>query len=127
MSKIKTVSTKDAPAAVGPYSQAVIAGDFVFLSGQIPIDPETGNLIEGNIKEKIHRIFKNIIAVAKAADADLTNIVKMTVFLKDMNDFAEVNEVYSQYFANNLPARSAVQVAALPLNASIEIEAIMFI
>ncbi len=126
MPKVKTVSTKDAPQAVGPYSQAVKAADFVFLSGQIHIDPETGKLIEGDIQEKTHRIFKNIIAVAKASEAELADVVKMTVFLKDMSDFAKVNEVYSQYFTQNLPARSAVQVAGLPLNADIEIEAVIY-
>jgi len=124
---IKSVATEAAPAAIGPYSQGVAAGDLLFVSGQLPIDPESGELVTGSIGDMTHQIFKNIQAVAQAAGADLSRVVKTTVFLKDMNDFAEMNEVYAQYFDTPLPARSAVQVAALPKGADVEIESIIYI
>jgi len=121
----KVISTTDAPGAVGPYSQAIAAGNLLFISGQLPIDPETGKFVEGGIEEMTHQVIKNIQAVAGAAGADLSNVVKTTVFLKDMKDFQAVNGVYAEYFKDNPPARSAVQVAALPLGADVEIETII--
>ena len=123
----ESVSTSDAPAAIGPYSQGVIAGDFLFLSGQLPIDPNTGNIDATEIKDQARQVFENMKAITKAVGADLTKVVKATVFLADMNDFAAVNEIYAQYFQSFLPARSAVQVAALPKNAGVEVEAIVYL
>ena len=128
MSQNKTaISTKDAPAAIGPYSQAVRVGDMIFTSGQIPIDPATGNLVAGGIPEQTTRVLENLKAVLAAAGIDLTHVVKTTVFLKDMKDFAAMNEIYARYFAPEgvvAPARSTVQVAALPKDALVEIECI---
>jgi 2-iminobutanoate/2-iminopropanoate deaminase len=128
MSQNKTaISTKDAPAAIGPYSQAVRVGDLIFTSGQIPIDPATGNLVAGGIAEQTTRVLENLKAVLAAAGIDFTRVVKTTVFLKDMKDFAAMNEIYARYFAPEgvvAPARSTVQVAALPKDALVEIECI---
>lgn len=124
---IKAIKTSQAPMAIGPYSQGVAAGKLVFLSGQLAIDPETGKMVQGNIEDRVHQIFKNIRALARAAGADLDRVVKTTVFLTDMNDFATVNKAYATYFENDPPARSAVQVAALPLGADIEIESILLL
>lgn len=118
------VSTPDAPKAIGPYSQAVKSQGFLFASGQIPIDPATGTIIDGDIQERTHRIMNNITAIAKEAGVDLNAIVKTTIFLTDLADFGAVNEVYGSYFQQDPPARSTVQVAALPLGSNIEIEAI---
>lgn len=126
-SVIRTIHTSRAPRAIGPYSQGVTAGNLVFLSGQLAIDPETGKMVQGDIEDRTHQIFKNIRALAKAAGADLDRVVKTTVFLTDMNDFAAVNKAYATYFEKNPPARSAVQVAALPLGADIEIESILLL
>jgi len=126
-SRQKAVSTSSAPAAIGPYSQAVIAGDLLLLSGQLPIDPQTGELARGGIREQARQVFNNMKAVIEAAGADLTRAVKTTVFLADMNDFAALNEVYAQYFVKFLPARSTVQVAALPKNTKVEVEAIVYL
>ena len=126
-SVIKPIQTSQAPKAIGPYSQGIAAGNLVFLSGQLAIDPETGKMVEGSIEDRTHQIFKNIRAIARAAGADLDRLVKVTVFLTDMNDFATVNKAYATYFENNPPARSAVQVAALPLGADIEIESILLL
>jgi len=120
-----TIKTHHAPAAVGPYSQAVRHGDIVFLSGQIPLDPETMKLVEGGIEDQAHRVFQNLRAVCKAAGADLDGIVKLNLFLVDMADFAAVNEVMKQYFTEPYPARAAVGVAALPLGAEVEAEAVL--
>ena len=120
----QSVSTPRAPAAVGPYSQGIIAGKFVFISGQLPLDPETGDFVKGSIEGKTHRVMKNVKAVLEAAGTDLAHVVKTTVFLINMGDFAAVNNIYAQYFNASLPARSAVQVDALPKNADIEMEAI---
>ncbi|SMP45391.1 2-iminobutanoate/2-iminopropanoate deaminase [Desulfonatronum zhilinae] len=122
---VQPLSTNHAPAAIGPYSQGVVVGDLVFVSGQLPLDPETGDFVAGDIGKKAHQCLKNIAAIAAAAGTSLDRAVKLTVFLTDMADFAAVNEVYSQYFKTTLPARSALQVAALPKNATIEIEAIL--
>lgn len=121
------IATKDAPAAIGPYSQAIRIGDTLFASGQIPIDPATGNLVPGGITEQTVRVFENIKAVLAAAGIDFVHVVKTTVFLKSMGDFAAMNEVYARYLATPgaiPPARSTVQVAALPKDALVEIECI---
>jgi len=119
------ISTNHAPAAVGPYSQAVRHGDIVFLSGQIPLDPETMKLVEGSIEDQAHRVFQNLRAVCKAAGSSLDGVVKLNLFLTDMGNFAAVNEVMKQYFSEPYPARAAVGVAALPLGAEVEAEAVL--
>jgi len=122
---MQVISTSQAPAAVGPYSQAIAEKGFIFLSGQIPLVPETGLLISDKIQDQTEQVMKNISAICSAAGASLTNIVKCTIFLTDMNHFSTVNEIYAQYFANHKPARSTIQVAGLPRGALIEIEAIL--
>ncbi len=125
MSKKIEVATKEAPAAIGPYSQAVRAGDFLFTSGQIPIDPATGQMIEGGIEAQTTRVLENLKAVLEAAGTELSRVVKTTVFLKDLGDFAAMNAIYAKYFAPEgviAPACSTVQVAALPKDALVEIE-----
>jgi 2-iminobutanoate/2-iminopropanoate deaminase len=118
------ISTDQAPKAIGPYSQAVAANGFLFTSGQIPINPATGQLITGTIQEQAHQVFKNLSAIAQEAGVTLADAVKTTVFLSDINDFKAVNTVYDQYFTEPFPARSAFQVGALPLSAGIEVEAV---
>jgi 2-iminobutanoate/2-iminopropanoate deaminase len=121
------VSTKDAPAAIGPYSQAVRIGNFVYTSGQVALDPATGTLVSGGVKEQTARVVENLKAVLAAAGASFAQVVKTTVFLKNMGDFAAMNEVYSHYFAVDnavAPARSTVEVARLPKDALVEIEVI---
>lgn len=118
------IATDQAPAAVGPYSQAVRAGKFVFTAGQIPMDPATGKLVGGDIQAQTRRVLQNVQAVLEAAGASLANVVKVTVFLLDMGNFKAMNEVYAEFFTASPPARSAVQAAALPLGVDIEIEAI---
>jgi 2-iminobutanoate/2-iminopropanoate deaminase len=117
--------TKGAPAAIGPYSQGIIAGGMIFVAGQIPVDPGTGELVKGSIEEKTRQVIRNIRAIAEAAGSDLSRALKTTVFLKNMDDFAAMNQVYAEYFTEKPPARSAIQVAALPKGADIEIEAII--
>jgi len=125
MTDRKTVQTDKAPAAIGPYAQANLAGGFVFTSGQIPLDPETGALVTGPVEDQTERALENLKAVLEAAGSGLDRVVKTTVFLADMGDFAKMNEVYARYFGGEmLPSRSAVQVAALPKGALVEIEAI---
>jgi len=120
-----TISTDKAPAAIGPYAQANHAGGFIFTSGQIPLDPRTGNLTGTNIEEQTERVLENLKAVLEAAGTNMENVVKTTVFLADMNDFTKMNEVYARYFTGNmLPSRSTIEVAALPKGALIEIEAV---
>jgi 2-iminobutanoate/2-iminopropanoate deaminase len=121
---METVSTDKAPGAIGPYSQAIKANGMVFCSGQIPIDPETGNFVSDNIAEQTEQVFKNLTEVLRAAGASLHKVVKTTVFLADMNDFVEMNEVYGRYFVENKPARATVQAARLPRDARVEIECI---
>ena len=121
------ISTKNAPGAIGPYSQGVRAGNMVFVSGQIPIDPETGEFVSGEIIEQTEQVLKNLRAVLEAAGSGLENVVKTTVFLVEMNDFAAMNEVYGRYFSNNKPARATVEAARLPRDARVEIECIAFI
>lgn len=123
----KEFVTKNAPAAIGPYSQAVQAGNLVYLSGMLPIDPLTGEFAPGQAKEQTEQIFKNIKAVLKEAGLTLENIVKTTVFLADMADFSAMNEVYGSYFSQPYPARSAFAVKTLPKNALVEIEVIAFL
>lgn len=120
----KPVSTASAPAAIGPYSQAVVAGNMLFVSGQLPIDPATGNFAEGGIKELTTQSLKNLFAIVAEAGFQHSDIVKTTVFLADMADFAEMNEVYAQFFSAPFPARSAVAVKTLPKGARVEIECI---
>ena len=116
------VATPNAPAAIGPYSQAIKAGNMLFLSGQIPLDPKTGAMVEGGIVEQTRQVFANIEAILKAAGASFDNVVSATVFVADMNDFAKVNEVYATYFSSPAPARATVQVARLPKDAKVEIQ-----
>lgn len=120
----KTISTQKAPAAIGPYSQAVASGDFLFVSGQVAINPATGAMIDGDIAAQTHQIMKNITHIAEAADLSLADCVKSTLFLTDLKDFQTVNSAYGSYFPENPPARSTIQVAALPLGAGIEIETV---
>jgi 2-iminobutanoate/2-iminopropanoate deaminase len=119
------ISTDKAPAAVGPYSQAISYNQLLFTSGQIPLDPQTGKIIDGGITDQAHRVFQNISAIAEKAGTSLANTVKATIFLADISDFQAVNEVYKEYFSEPFPARSAFQVAALPLGAGIEVEAVI--
>lgn len=118
----KIIKTTDAPQAIGPYSQAVEAGGFVFVSGQIPIDPGTGNLVQGDIREQTRRVMENAKAILAASGCVMTNVVKATIFLKSMNDFAVVNEVYGSYFSSDPPARATVEVSRLPKDAGIEMD-----
>ena len=121
------ISTSNAPSAIGPYSQAVKAGNLLFISGQVPLDPATGEVVEGDITVQTHRVLDNVKAILTEAGADFSNVVKTTVFLKDMNDFVPMNRVYAEYYPENCPARSAVQVARLPKDVSVEIETIAYI
>lgn len=119
---MKTISTQNAPAAIGPYSQAIAVNGMLFASGQIPLDPKTGTLVEGGIEAQTERVMQNIKAVLEAAGTDFSRVVKTTCFLRDINDFAAFNEVYGAYFTGK-PARSCVQ-AVLPKNAAVEVEVI---
>ena len=123
----KTIQTTNAPEAIGPYSQAVSASGFLFTSGQLPIDPATGKIPEGSVEDHAHMVFKNLEAIANEAGTTLANAVKTTVFLSDIKDFAVVNQVYARYFKAPFPARSAFQVAALPLGADVEVEAVFLL
>lgn len=126
--KKKAVSTDKAPAAVGPYSQGVLAaGEILFLSGQIPLDPTSGKLVEGGIEEQTEQACRNVGALLASQGLDFGNVVKTTVFLADMKDFPSVNNIYARYFNAPCPARSCVQVGALPLGAMVEIESIAVI
>ena len=120
----KQISTNNAPAAIGPYSQAIEVNGMVFASGQIPLDPATGNFAEGGIKEQTRQSLTNAQNILKEAGTDLAHVVKTTVFLSDMNNFAAMNGVYATFFAGDYPARSAVEVARLPKDALVEIECI---
>lgn len=122
--KKEILSTSKAPAAIGPYSQGVKIGNFIYTSGQVPFVPETGALVEGDIQAQTKRSLENIKAILEAANTSMDNVVKTTVFIKDMNDFGKVNEVYAQYFTDKQPARSCVEVARLPKDVSVEIEVI---
>jgi 2-iminobutanoate/2-iminopropanoate deaminase len=118
----EAVSTPDAPAAIGPYSQAIKAGGMLFLSGQIPIDPQTGSLVAGGIEAQTHQVFRNIGEILKAGGATFDNVVSAGVFLADMNDFGKMNEIYATYFSSPAPARATVQVARLPKDCLVEIQ-----
>jgi len=121
---MKKISTQNAPAAVGPYSQAIDAGAFIFLAGQIPLDPKTGQLVEGGVDAQTKRVIENIKAVLAEAGSDLTKIVSSTVYLTDMDNFAKMNEVYASYFAEPYPARVTIAVKSLPKNVLVEIAVI---
>ncbi|HLR21732.1 MAG TPA: RidA family protein [Tissierellaceae bacterium] len=124
---VEFINTDKAPAAVGPYSQGMKVGNTVYTSGQLHIDPETGKMIEGDIQEMTKLAIENVLAVLEEAGASLENIVKLTVFVKDMEQFSSINEVYAEFFSDHKPARSLVEVAKLPLDGQIEIEAIAVI
>lgn len=122
---MKTViSTPDAPAAIGPYSQAIVSNGFVFVSGQIALDPATGQLVPGGIEEQTTRVIENLAAVLKAAGSSLSEVVKTTVYLKDMGEFTAMNAVYAQYFSTDAPARATVEAARLPRDVRVEIDCI---
>ncbi|MCX7746096.1 MAG: RidA family protein [Clostridia bacterium] len=122
--KMDVISTDKAPAAIGPYSQAVKFGEMLFTSGQIPINPSTGELVTGGIEAQTRQVLENLKGVLEAAGTHLKNVVKTTVFIKDMNDFVTINKIYSEFFSSPYPARSCVEVARLPKDVAIEIEAI---
>jgi 2-iminobutanoate/2-iminopropanoate deaminase len=124
MSQINAIHTDHAPAAIGPYSQAVVVDGWVFCSGQIPIDPQTGEVIEGGVAEQTHQVLANLSRVLDAAGSSMGDVVKTTVFLSDMNAFAEMNGVYAEHFGDHRPARAAVQAAALPKFVDVEIECV---
>lgn len=119
------IASHDAPPAIGPYSQAVRSGDLLFVSGQIPLDPATGQLVEGDVSAQTRRVLQSLDAIVRAAGATLGDVVKTTVYLADMNDFVAMNRVYATWFADPAPARAAVQVARLPKDAQVEIDAIV--
>ena len=123
MSK-KVISTPKAPEAIGPYSQAILSGNTLYCSGQIAINPENGELVMDNITEETHQVMKNISEVLKAANMDFKNVVKCSIFMNEMNQYSEINEVYSSYFSDNPPAREAVEVSVLPKNVNVEISVI---
>ena len=120
----KVISTKNAPAAIGPYSQAILSNNTLYCSGQIAINPATGNLVMENITAETTQVMQNILAVLTAADMDFSNVVKCSIFMKDMNDYAAINEVYAKSFGDNPPAREALQVSVLPKNVNVEISVI---
>src|SRR5689334_5721462 len=124
---MQPVSTPHAPGAIGPYSQAIRAGDFLFASGQIPIDPATGQLVSGGIVEQTHQVLKNLGAVLTAAGATYSQVVKTTVYLADMGEFSAMNEIYGTYFAPPAPARATVQAARLPRDVRVEIDLVAYL
>ncbi len=121
---IRSISTEKAPRAIGPYSQAVVANGFVFVAGQLPIDPLTGQIVSGDISSQTKRVLENISCILEAAGTSLDQVVKTTIFLRDLGQFDAVNEAYGQYFSENRPARATVEVSRLPKGAEIEIEAV---
>ena len=124
---VGSITTPHAPGAIGPYSQAIRAGDFVFLSGQIPLDPASGQLVEGGIVEQTHQVLKNLGAVLEAAGTSYAGVVKTTVYLADMGEFGAMNEIYGTYFNAPAPARATVQAARLPRDVRVEIDAIAYV
>jgi 2-iminobutanoate/2-iminopropanoate deaminase len=122
MTTKKIIKTADAPQAIGPYSQAVEAGGFVFVSGQIPIDPKTGSVVQADIKQQTHLVMENAKKILAAAGCQMSDVIKSTIYLKNMSDFAAVNEVYGSYFPADPPARATVEVSRLPKDVSIEID-----
>lgn len=125
--ELRRVQTNDAPAAIGPYSQAIVAGNLVFTAGQIALDPATMELVEGGVVEQTEQVMRNLKAILEAAGTSLDSVVKTTIFVKSMDDFATVNEVYARHFGDHRPARSTVEAARLPMNVLVEIEAIAVI
>jgi 2-iminobutanoate/2-iminopropanoate deaminase len=124
MADLRTIHTDQAPEAIGPYSQAVVANGFVFTAGQVAFDPKSMQLIDGDVAAQTERVMENLQAILQAAGSDLSAVVKTTVFLRDMNDFAAMNEVYGRWFGEHKPARSTVQAARLPRDVGVEIEAV---
>lgn len=124
--KKEVIFSKDAPKAIGPYSQAIKAGDFIFCSGQIPIDPSTGKMISGDISVQTHRVLTNLKMILKEAGCSFDDVVKTTIYLKSLDDFQTVNSVYAEYLKEQPPARATIQVGKLPLDAGVEIECIAF-
>lgn len=127
MTTLQVVSTEKAPQAVGPYSQAIIANGFIFVSGQIAIDPASGQINQGSTAEQTRQVLKNLSAVLESVDSGMDKVVKATVFIKNMNDFQAMNEVYAEFFKNNKPARACVEVARLPKDVLVEIDAIALV
>ncbi|MBL4574170.1 MAG: RidA family protein [Gammaproteobacteria bacterium] len=125
MTTLEQVKADTAPAAIGPYSQAIKAGSLVFLSGQIPLDPQSMEIVSEDVAAQTHQVFKNLIAVAEAAGGRLSNAVKLTIYLTDLGDFAVVNEIMAEYFSEPYPARATIQVSALPKGSAVEIDAIL--
>ena len=124
---VRIVHTDSAPAAIGPYSQAIVAGNFLYTAGQIPLDPNTGQIVQGDVTVQTERVMRNLTAVLEAAGTSWANVVKTTVFLQDMGDFPRVNEVYSRMIGDARPARSTVQVSALPRGVLVEIDAVALV
>jgi 2-iminobutanoate/2-iminopropanoate deaminase len=124
---VRIVHTDNAPAAIGPYSQAIVAGNFLYTAGQIPLDPNTGQIVQGDVTVQTERVMRNLTAVLEAAGTSWTNVVKTTVFLQDMADFPRVNEVYGRMIGDARPARSTVQVSALPRGVLVEIDAVALV
>lgn len=124
---MKVINTNNAPAAIGPYSQAVKVDNLLFISGQLPMDPNTMSIVPGTIKDQTVRVIENLKAILEEVGLTLNNVAKTTVFIKDMNDFADINEVYASYFTDNKPARACVEVARLPKDVGVEIEAVAVI
>ena len=125
MTTLEQVHSDSAPAAIGPYSQAIKAGPLVFLSGQIPLDPKSMEIVSDDIAAQTHQVFKNLMAVADAAGGSLSNAAKLTIYLTDLGDFAVVNEIMAEYFSEPYPARATIQVSALPRGSAVEIDAIL--
>lgn len=125
MANLEQVHSNSAPEAIGPYSQAIKTGSLVFLSGQIPLDPESMEIVSSDVGEQTHQVFKNLIAVAEAAGGGLANAVKLTIYVTDLGDFATVNEIMAGYFSEPYPARATIQVSALPKGAAVEIDAVL--
>lgn len=124
MADLKRVETTSAPAAIGPYSQAIVANGFVYTAGQIPLDPQSGQLVEGDVAAQTRRVMQSLQAILESAGSSLNRVVKTTVFLQDMNDFVAMNGVYAEFFGDHKPARSTVQAARLPRDVKVEIEAV---
>jgi|TARA_B110000305_G_scaffold228318_1_gene277965 reactive intermediate/imine deaminase len=125
MATLEQVHSNMAPAAIGPYSQAIKAGPLVFLSGQIPLDPQSMEIISDDVVEQTHQVFKNLIAVAEAAGGSLSNAAKLTIYVTDLGDFAVINQIMAEYFSKPYPARATIQVSALPKGSRVEIDAVL--
>ncbi|MEW6625099.1 MAG: RidA family protein [Bacillota bacterium] len=123
----QSINTSSAPAAIGPYSQAIKVEKFLFISGQLPIDPDTGELVTSDIEAQTHRVMQNVKAIVEASGGSLESIVKVTIFIKDMTQFSQMNQVYAAYFPGERPARSCVEVARLPRDVGVEIEAVAYL